>query len=148
MCKKQGEYMKIAAIVAATVLVLGGGFFLFSEPSQDGDVQASVSDQQSSGAVTYDQIIADTEEGALFLDVRTPEEYAQGYYQGAELFPLVDIQTGQLPDTAKDTKIYVYCRSGNRSAQATASLRNAGFSNIVDLGGLVDVEKIGGTLVN
>lgn len=86
-------------------------------------------------------------DGAQLLDVRTAEEFDSGHFAGAINLDVEDIIAGKLPDAAKDTQLYVYCRSGNRSAQAVSLLKQAGFTNITDLGGLSDVESIGGTLV-
>lgn len=86
-------------------------------------------------------------DGAQLLDVRTAEEFDYGHFAGAINLDVEDIIAGKLPDAAKDTQLYVYCRSGNRSAQAVSLLKQAGFTNITDLGGLSDVESIGGTLV-
>ena len=83
---------------------------------------------------------------AVLYDVRTEEEYAAGHMPGAKLHDNQDIQRGIYPDEPKNKKIYLYCRSGNRSAQATKTLEEAGFTNIIDLGGLNDVQSIGGTL--
>jgi phage shock protein E len=80
----------------------------------------------------------------VFIDVRTPEEYAAGYIDGAENLPLANIQSGQLPDVSKDAKLYLYCRSGNRSAQAKSVLESAGHTNVIDLGGIQDVVSMGG----
>ena len=80
----------------------------------------------------------------LLIDVRTPEEYKAGHFEKAINFDSVDIDAGKTPQVAKDAKIYVYCRSGNRSAASTAKLKAAGFTNIIDLGGLEDVKTIGG----
>ena len=87
-------------------------------------------------------------DGAQLLDVRTAEEFDSGHFAGAINLDVEDIIAGKLPDAAKDTQLYVYCRSGNRSAQAVSLLKQAGFTNITDLGGLADVESIGGTLTN
>ena len=87
-------------------------------------------------------------DGAQLLDVRTAEEFDSGHFAGAINLDVEDIIAGKLPDAAKDTQLYVYCRSGNRSAQAVFLLKQAGFTNITDLGGLSDVESIGGTLIN
>ncbi|MCA9349361.1 rhodanese-like domain-containing protein, partial [Candidatus Saccharibacteria bacterium] len=62
-------------------------------------------------------------------------------------FDLQLMQAGQLPNIDKNTKIYVYCRSGNRSAQAASLLKQAGFTNITDLGGLSDIQNLGAELV-
>ena len=87
-------------------------------------------------------------DGAQLLDVRTAEEFDSGHFAGAINLDVEDIIAGKLPDAAKDALLYVYCRSGNRSAQAVSLLKQAGFTNITDLGGLTDVESIGGTLTN
>ena len=87
-------------------------------------------------------------DGAQLLDVRTAEEFDSGHFAGAINLDVEDIIAGKLPDAAKDTQLYVYCRSGNRSAQAVSLLKQAGFTNITNLGGLADVESIGGTLTN
>ena len=86
-------------------------------------------------------------DGAQLLDVRTAEEFDSGHFAGAINLDVEDIIAGKLPDAAKDAQLYVYCRSGNRSAQAVSLLKQAGFTNITTLGGLADVESIGGTLV-
>ena len=87
-------------------------------------------------------------DGAQLLDVRTAEEFDSGHFAGAINLDVEDIIAGKLPEAAKHTQLYVYCRSGNRSAQAVSLLKQAGFTNITDLGGLTDVESIGGTLTN
>ena len=69
------------------------------------------------------------------IDVRTASEFAEGHVQGARN---LDIQNGDfeaaLADLDKDASYNVYCRSGNRSGAAVAMMRNAGFTNVVDLG--------------
>ena len=83
--------------------------------------------------------IMDTEEGYIILDVRTQEEYAQGYIPGAVLLPLDDIEDKAhvvLPD--KDQLILVYCRSGRRSKIAAEALSELGYTNIKEFGGIID----------
>ena len=77
--------------------------------------------------------------GAVLLDVRTPEEYRSGHIPGAIVVPNETIGTeeiAQLPD--KDQLIMVYCRSGNRSKQASDKLVKLGYTNIVEFGGIID----------
>lgn len=64
-------------------------------------------------------------DGALLLDVRTPEEFADGHLPGARNIPVGDLSArlGELP---RDRTVVVYCHSGARSARATATLREAG----------------------
>lgn len=73
----------------------------------------------------------------IILDVRTQEEYETAHIPGAICIPNETIGTGdipQLPD--KDQLILVYCRSGNRSKQASEKLAKQGYTNIVEFGGI------------
>ena len=95
---------------------------------------------------TYRQISMDEaitlmqeETGYLILDVRTPEEFQQGHIPGAINIPNETIgseEIPQLPD--KEQLILVYCRSGNRSKQASGKLAALGYTNIVEFGGILD----------
>lgn len=71
----------------------------------------------------------------LLIDVRTREEFQTGHIPGAVLNPVGEIGT-RLPDVAKDFPVVVYCRSGNRSAQAAGILKRAGYTNVTDFGGI------------
>jgi rhodanese-related sulfurtransferase len=135
--------MKIIISVLAALGVLIGGFFLLSQPSTESSPQVTAAQSE----LTIEQVNTDLEDGALLLDVRTPEEFAAGYIERAELFPLQDLQQGNYPTVPKDTKIYVYCRSGNRSVEARNILLAAGFTDVIDLGGVPDVQAIGGKLI-
>ena len=97
-------------------------------------------------ANTYRQItmqeaveMMEKEENYIILDVRTHEEFAAGHIPGAIVIPNETIGTEdipQLPD--KDQLIMVYCRSGNRSKQASDKLVKLGYTNIVEFGGIID----------
>ena len=99
-----------------------------------------------SPAVEYKKISAedakarmDSGDTIVILDVRTKEEYDAGHIAGAILVPnetIVDKQPELLPDL--DAEILVYCRSGNRSAQAAKKLIAIGYTNVVDFGGIID----------
>lgn len=81
----------------------------------------------------------DSGDTIIILDVRTQEEYDAGHIPGAILVPnetIVDKQPELLPDL--DAEILVYCRSGNRSAQAAKKLIAIGYTNVVDFGGIID----------
>ncbi len=71
------------------------------------------------------------------IDVRTPEEYAAGHIDGAELIPLQELDE-YLPDLLADDDrpLFICCRSGNRSNQALQRLKNEGFPMIFDIGGM------------
>lgn len=72
----------------------------------------------------------------VVLDVRTPEEYAAGHIEGAVL---VDFQADDFADRIasldRDTTYVLYCRSGNRSAQARALMDELGFRDVTDVAG-------------
>ena len=83
--------------------------------------------------------LMDSEEGCIILDVRTREEYDQGHIPGAILIPNTEIEAKAadlLPD--KEQLILVYCRSGRRSKLAAQSLAALGYTNIRELGGILD----------
>ena len=79
------------------------------------------------------------ETGYLILDVRTPEEFAEKHIPGAINVPNEVIGTEEIPELPdKDQLILVYCRSGNRSKQASEKLAALGYTNIVEFGGIND----------
>ena len=77
--------------------------------------------------------------GFIILDVRTPEEFAAGHIPGALNIPNETIGTDEIPQLPeKEQRIYVYCRSGNRSKQAAEKLIALGYTDIVEIGGIID----------
>ena len=81
---------------------------------------------------------------AILIDVRTPEEYAADHAAQAILAPYDAIEqkiASIAPD--KNQKIYLYCRSGRRSTIAAETLKNLGYTNIVNLGGLNQLGQYG-----
>lgn len=81
--------------------------------------------------------LMEKEEGYILLDVRTKGEYESGYIPGAINIPLSDIDEkiiSSLPD--KSQMILVYCRSGNRSREASDKLSKLGYSNVLEIGGI------------
>lgn len=80
-----------------------------------------------------------SESDYIILDVRRPDEFATGHIPNAINIPNESIGTdeiSELPD--KDQLILVYCRSGNRSKQASQKLVKLGYSNVVEFGGIND----------
>lgn len=76
--------------------------------------------------------------GALLLDVRTPEEYAEGHLPGARNLPLQSLEGIASVVPAKDAPLYVYCRSGARSGQATGLLQRMGYTKVTNIGGIMN----------
>lgn len=130
--------MKKVTIVIVGIFVIVFGFIALNS---DNNTPA-----QQSDSMNFTSVQSDLSSGAKLYDVRTAQEYASGHFENAENWSLQDMQAGRLPEVPKTTKIYVYCQSGNRSSQAARLLRDAGFSNVTDLGGLRDVQEIGGKL--
>lgn len=112
-----------AAAAALVLLAAGGGL------AACGDDAATPGASAASSSISV--------EGATVIDVRTPEEFAAGHLDGATN---IDVSAGdfdQRIDGLDPAGSYVvYCRSGNRSAQAVARMREAGFADVVDAGGL------------
>ncbi len=73
--------------------------------------------------------------GATIVDVRTPTEFGGVAYPGAINLPLGELG-GLLHRVPKDRPVVVYCASGVRSASAARFLRNAGYADVVNAGGL------------
>jgi phage shock protein E len=73
----------------------------------------------------------------ILLDVRDTDEYREGHIQGSINIPL-HILPAVLPQklTDKNARIFVYCLSGARSAQASRWLRQNGYENVVNIGGI------------
>jgi len=81
----------------------------------------------------------DRDAEVILLDVRTKEEYGDGHIEGSILIPVDNLEEEagkNLPD--KETPIFVYCRSGNRSLVAANILVDRGYTNVYDLGGIGD----------
>ena len=81
----------------------------------------------------------DSGDELILLDVRTKEEFDAGHIPGAVLLPndkIVDTPPELLPDL--NAEILIYCRSGNRSAQAANKLVAMGYTNVYDFGGIID----------
>ena len=91
--------------------------------------------------INMDEAITMMEEESsyMILDVRTPEEFADKHIPGAINIPNETISTEEIPELPdKDQLILVYCRSGNRSKQASEKLVALGYTNIVEVGGIND----------
>ncbi|WP_312198388.1 rhodanese-like domain-containing protein [Anaerospora hongkongensis] len=68
------------------------------------------------------------------LDVRTTEEYKEGHVPGATLIPLNQLGR-RFREIPRDRDVYIMCRSGTRSAEATVWLLKKGFDNVYNISG-------------
>ena len=90
-----------------------------------------------------------TDKSVVLVDVRTPAEFAAGHIAGAIN---IDFESGNfsadIASLDKSKSYAVYCRSGNRSGQATALMAKSGFTSIFNLdGGLINWQGAGMSVV-
>ena len=74
--------------------------------------------------------------GAVLLDVRTPDEYRQGHIPGSKNVPLQSIDKVNAVVENKGTPIFDHCLSGARSRQAAAILKQMGYTDVKNIGGI------------
>lgn len=75
-------------------------------------------------------------DGAVLLDVRTPDEYRQGHIPVSKNVPLQSIDKVTVMINNKATPIFVHCLSGARSRQAAVILKQLGYTNVKNIGGI------------
>ena len=118
---------KYIAIVLVIIMAIG---FTGCENKEMSYMQISMDEAVS---------IMETETDYIILDVRTAEEFVEKHIPNAINIPNEVIGTeeiAELPD--KDQLILVYCRSGNRSKQASEKLVALGYTNVYEFGGIND----------
>ena len=83
------------------------------------------------------------EKGYTIIDVRTPEEYAEGHIQGALNINVKSVTfVPEIENLSKSDTLLVYCRSGRRSLYAAQVMVSFGFQKIYDLeGGFLNWES-------
>ena len=122
--------------VAAPIIFAALALFVGACGDSDSDTAGAPAPGEASAEVAL-------EEEAVVIDVRTPEEYAEGHVEGAEL---IDVQSAefasQIADLDPEAQYVVYCRSGNRSAAAAAQMRDADL-DVLDGGSLDDMLAAG-----
>lgn len=74
-----------------------------------------------------------------FVDVRSEQEFKSGHYPGAINIPLQEIQVKANELKQLNVPIVLYCRSGARSYNALQILKQLGFSDVYNAGGLEDL---------
>ena len=74
--------------------------------------------------------------GAVLLDVRSPREYKGGHVPGSTNVPLHSIEKVDSVARSKDIPLFVYCHSGARSREAVSALKDMGYVNVKNIGGM------------
>ena len=125
--KEEDLPMKFLALLILAALTLTGGGAASKAPDA---AYRQISQEEAAS-------LMESEEDYVILDVRTPEEFADGHISGAVNLPNESIGTEALPQLPdKDQMLLVYCRSGNRSRQASEKLAALGYTNILEFGGI------------
>lgn len=118
-------------LILLTALLLGG---CAAQPTSPSD-KAAYRQISMEEAVT----MMAQESDYIILDVRRADEFASGHIPGAINVANESIGTAEIPELPdKNQLILVYCRSGNRSKQASQKLADLGYANIVEFGGIID----------
>lgn len=133
-----------AAALAAVTLAACSSADTVESPSASAEERPGVVRVDAEEAVT----LLDERDDLMVIDVRTPEEFAEGHVDGAEL---VDIYEPAFQDEIdgldRDGSYVLYCRTGNRSGQAAAFMQELGFTEVYDAGGLADLADAGAAIV-
>ena len=129
---KKSAKILIAGIVVGVIVVAAVGIKQHVTVDQEGAEYTSITMEDA-------KEIFQEKGDYLIVDVRRADEFTEGHIPGAINIANEDIASAEpteLPD--KEQVIYVYCRSGNRSKQASAKLAAMGYTNIVEFGGILD----------
>ncbi|MDW7663102.1 MAG: rhodanese-like domain-containing protein [Bacillota bacterium] len=129
----------LSVLLLVSISMVGCGQNQSNDESMDDAPEViQVATVNSIDAETAIEMMASGEDFIL-VDVRTQAEFDEGHIEGALLLPVDQIETlsvEQLPN--KDAVVLVYCRSGNRSDQASKILVDLGYQNVYDFGGIID----------
>lgn len=115
----------IPVIAVVAVIVVAAIFLLGKPPESAAALPANISVDEASELF---------KQGAFMLDVRQPEEWAQGHIDGGILIPLGELES-RISEIPTDRDVLIICRSGNRSTQARELLRSAGLTRTTSIMG-------------
>ena len=110
----------VMALIMTTAFILGSCDTGYKQISQDEAMK-----------------IMEEESGYLIVDVRRPDEFAEGHIEGAINVPnegIAEEMPEELPD--KDQLLLIYCRTGRRSKEASEKLAKIGYKNVYEFGGI------------
>ncbi|MFY9330047.1 MAG: rhodanese-like domain-containing protein [Candidatus Nanopelagicales bacterium] len=135
--------LAMSAVLVAPVGLAGCSNEPAAAPSTPTEAIAQPTTPQRVGVEAWMQ--AALSPGTVIIDVRTPEEYNAGHVAGAVNIPVeFEDFTTRISALDPGATYAVYCRTGNRSAAATAQMAGLGFEAIFDLdGGFTDLEAAG-----
>lgn len=141
MCKRRYRLLPnlaCAGLVYVSLTACGALPGTFSGLA-NGRVVADSAEPLTLGQITVEALASRIEQGSapLILDVRSPEEYAEGHIPGAVNihFREVPNQLDAIRELAREGEIIVYCERGVRAGIAERSLLKADFSPVIQLTG-------------
>ena len=132
-------FARIAALVAVGALGIaacgGDDDDSGAEPAAESEAQAP-----AFGLVTPQQALDLSQDpDVVVIDVRTPEEFAEGHIEGAEMIDFyADTFAAEIAALDPDETYLLYCRSGNRSGQTATMMEQLGFEQVYDMDGGVN----------
>lgn len=139
MRSSKNSYL-IAGII--TVGLIGGGIGVYT---LNNPVKSPAPAANNPAPTQLAVAISDVaDQKAVLIDVRTPGEYAAGHAKGAINVDSVEIESGKLPEVEKSAKIYLYCHSGRRAGIVLPILKQAGFTDVINLGAFDQWIRAGG----
>lgn len=132
----------MSAVCAMLIAACGGGSSEATDAQADAQAQPATSQDAAEPGVRLVSaadgaaIQADPPADLVILDVRTPEEFAEGHLDGATMLDFYEPDfADRLAELDPDKSYLLYCRSGNRSGQTAALMEQLGFRDVADVDG-------------
>lgn len=131
---KKLSRMLLLSLITATTLVGCGS----KNDNKTAEKQTEKKDdKKSSNLMKGETLLEEQKKGATVIDVRVADQYKEGHIKDAINLPLETIEkdiASKVPK--KDTKIVLYCNTGNRSGQAFEKLKKLGYTNVSNAQGV------------
>ena len=131
--KKLSKLLLLSLVTATTLVGCGS-----KSDNKANDKQTEKKDEKkSSDLMKGETLLEEQKKGATVIDVRVADQYKEGHIKDAINLPLETIEkdiASKVPK--KDTKIVLYCNTGNRSGQAFEKLKKLGYTNVSNAQGV------------
>ena len=137
---RNASWRRLTAALTLVVLTASG-----CAGSKSADDAPAPTTQTAPTAVVEPATVLDAiADGAKFIDVRTPEEFAAGHLRGAVNVDVSEPDfVERIADLDETASYVVYCASGNRAGTAITTLRDQGFEDVINGGGYEDLAALG-----